>query len=95
MPKMKASLSTTLEHSEFVRKWEREQVRAAIESLPRRYREVVVLREFEGFTYQQIATILNCPAGTVMSRLGRAREKLRALLSHWHSEAMANSVHAK
>ena len=64
----------------FIRKMEREEVRAAIDSLPRLYREVIVLRDLEGFSYQQISGILGCPAGTVMSRLGRAREKLRSLL---------------
>ena len=55
-------------------------MRQAIESLPHTYREIVVLRDIEGFTYQEIATVLDCPAGTVMSRLGRARGKLRKLL---------------
>ena len=63
-----------------VRKAERNEVRAAIERLPAPHREVIVLREFEGFSYQQIANILDCPTGTVMSRLGRARENLRVLL---------------
>ncbi len=58
----------------------RVRVRAAIESLPPVFREVVILRDIEGFSYQQIATILQCPAGTVMSRLGRARDRLRLLL---------------
>lgn len=66
-----------------VRKVERESLRSAIERLPDHYREVVVLRDLEGFSYQQIATILECPAGTVMSRLGRARERLRVLLRGW------------
>lgn len=68
-------------HAVYVSKLEREEVRAAIERLPLPYREVIVLRDLEGFSYQQIASILECPAGTVMSRLGRAREKLRRLLS--------------
>ena len=66
-----------------LQKVEREQVRAAIERLPVHYREVIVLRDLEGFSYQQIAAILQCPAGTVMSRLGRAREQLRVLLTQW------------
>ncbi|MBI1761321.1 MAG: sigma-70 family RNA polymerase sigma factor [Acidobacteria bacterium] len=70
-------------HFVLLQKIQREQIRAAIERLPVPYREVVVLRDFEGFSYQQIATILACPAGTVMSRLGRAREQLRTLLSEW------------
>ena len=67
-------------HVVYLRKLERQQVREAIESLPHVYREIVVLRDIEGFTYQEIATVLDCPAGTVMSRLGRARGKLRKLL---------------
>jgi len=68
-------------HVVYLRNLEREQVRQAIGSLPDAYREIVVLRDIEGFTYQEIATVLDCPAGTVMSRLGRARGKLRKLLS--------------
>jgi RNA polymerase sigma-70 factor, ECF subfamily len=70
----------------YISKLERQEVRAAIESLPLVYREVVLLRDIEGFSYQEIATILECPAGTVMSRLGRAREKLRILLGQWQTE---------
>ena len=67
-------------HVVYLRKLERQQVREAIASLPHAYREIVVLRDMEGFSYQEIATVLDCPAGTVMSRLGRARGKLRKLL---------------
>lgn len=72
-------------HVVYVRKLEREEIRAAIESLPRQHREIVVLRDLEGFSYQQIASILGCPAGTVMSRLGRARENLRRSLAEWRT----------
>jgi RNA polymerase sigma-70 factor (ECF subfamily) len=58
-----------------------ERVRAAVLELSEEYREVILLREFEEMSYQDIAMILNCPQGTVMSRLSRARMKLRALLS--------------
>lgn len=68
-------------HVAYLRKLERQQVREAIEKLPDTYREIIVLRDLEGFSYQEIATVLNCPAGTVMSRLGRARGKLREALS--------------
>ena len=63
-----------------VRQWEREQVQVALASLPALYREVLVLREWEGLSYQEIAQVLGCPVGTVMSRLGRAREKLKNAL---------------
>lgn len=58
-----------------------ERVRAAIQKLPSQFREILVLREFEELSYHEIAAILGCPAGTVMSRLGRARAKLRDLLT--------------
>jgi RNA polymerase sigma-70 factor (ECF subfamily) len=57
-----------------------ETIRTAIARLPAGFREVVILRYFEEFSYRQIATILGCPAGTVMSRLNRARAELRATL---------------
>jgi RNA polymerase sigma-70 factor (ECF subfamily) len=57
-----------------------EKIRVAISGLPDVFREVVVLRYFEGFSYRQIAAIVGCPAGTVMSRLNRARSELRNVL---------------
>ena len=79
-------------HVVYIRKLEREQVREAIESLPDAYREIVVLRDIEGFTYQEIATVLACPAGTVMSRLGRARGRLRKMLSSWQTKSRIRAV---
>jgi RNA polymerase sigma-70 factor (ECF subfamily) len=79
-------------HVVYLRKLEREQVRAAIENLPDTYREIVLLRDIEGFTYQEIAIVLECPAGTVMSRLGRARARLRASLSVWKGKGRAQAV---
>jgi len=57
------------------------QVDAAIRALSPPLREVIVLREFEDLDYAQIAKIVAVPVGTVMSRLSRAREKLRGILS--------------
>jgi RNA polymerase sigma-70 factor, ECF subfamily len=65
----------------YVNRVERDQVRAAIQQLPTEFREVIILREYEELSYQEIAALLGCPAGTVMSRLARARSRLRALLS--------------
>jgi RNA polymerase sigma-70 factor, ECF subfamily len=79
-------------HVVYLRKLERERVHEAIESLPDAYREIVVLRDIEGFTYQEIATVLDCPAGTVMSRLGRARGRLRKMLSAWQTKARVRAV---
>src|SRR4030088_2772853 len=61
----------------YVSKMEAEQVRAAIRELPADFREIILLREYEDLSYLEIASILDCPLGTVMSRLGRARAKLR------------------
>jgi len=79
-------------HVVYLRKLDRQQVRKAIESLPDAYREIIVLRDIEGFTYQEIASVLDCPAGTVMSRLGRARGKLRELLSGGQTKSRARAV---
>lgn len=79
----------------YLRKARRDEVRTAIHSLPRPYRQVVVLRDIEGFSYQQIARILGCPAGTVMSRLGRARQRLRHLLDSGPINASASVARAK
>jgi RNA polymerase sigma-70 factor (ECF subfamily) len=65
----------------YVSKLEAKQVRAAIQELPVDFREIILLREYEDLSYQEIASILGCPVGTVMSRLGRARAKLRPLLA--------------
>ena len=57
-----------------------EQVREGIRRLPLLLREVVELRDIEGFSYRTIATIIQRPIGTVMSRLYRGRNLLRANL---------------
>jgi len=58
----------------------REQVEAALRDIPESFRTVVVLREIEGFGYEEIAEILNVNLGTVKSRLTRGRSALKALL---------------
>jgi RNA polymerase sigma-70 factor (ECF subfamily) len=52
---------------------------AAVEKLPKHYREVLLLCEVEEMSYQEIAEELSIPMGTVMSRLARARQRLREL----------------
>jgi RNA polymerase sigma-70 factor, ECF subfamily len=58
----------------------RERVEAALRQLPEAFRTVVILREIEGFAYEEISEILNVNLGTVKSRLTRGRSALRALL---------------
>jgi RNA polymerase sigma factor (sigma-70 family) len=74
--------STTVEGPEqlLIRKQAKERIDQAIAGLPLAYREVIVLRELEGLSYEQIAEAVGIPLGTVMSRLARARAQLRAAL---------------
>lgn len=55
-------------------------VRLALDDLPPEFRLAVLLADVEGYSYQEIATMMMCPLGTVMSRLSRARQLLRATL---------------
>jgi len=59
----------------------RERLTRALEDLPPRFREVLVLRELEGCSYKEIATITAMPIGTVMSALARARQRLQRSLT--------------
>jgi RNA polymerase sigma-70 factor, ECF subfamily len=59
---------------------QRERLTRALEALPARAREILVLRELEGCSYKEIAAITSVPIGTVMSALARARERLQKLL---------------
>ncbi len=68
---------------------DRERLSRALESLPPRFREVLVLRELEGCSYKEIAAITSIPIGTVMSSLSRARRQLYSVLtSSYHKEAI-------
>lgn len=67
---------------------DRELIDAAIKTLPVEFREVIVLRELEDFSYHEIAGIVGIPVGTVMSRLARARGMLRnQLAQHFKPES--------
>jgi len=76
----------------YVSKMEAEQVRKAIQELTVEFREIILLREYEDLSYLEIASVLDCPVGTVMSRLGRARAKLRAALSETLKQTNSPSV---
>jgi RNA polymerase sigma-70 factor (ECF subfamily) len=56
-------------------------VRRALAELPVEFREIVILREMEGFSYKEIADLAEVPIGTVMSRLARARKLLQKRLA--------------
>jgi RNA polymerase sigma factor (sigma-70 family) len=52
-----------------------------LEELPEEFREVIVMRELEDMGYKEIAEVIRVPIGTVMSRLARARKRLRRTLT--------------
>jgi RNA polymerase sigma-70 factor (ECF subfamily) len=52
----------------------------AVAALPTEFREVILLREIQGLSYKEIATVIDAPIGTVMSRLARARKLLQGSL---------------
>jgi RNA polymerase sigma-70 factor, ECF subfamily len=60
---------------------ERDYVQRALAELPPAFREMLVLREIEGFSYRDIAEVTGAPIGTVMSRLSRGRGELRKVLT--------------
>jgi RNA polymerase sigma-70 factor (ECF subfamily) len=64
-----------------------ERIERAIAALPARPREILVLRELKGMSYQEVAGALNVPMGTVMSGLWRARRTLRATIDPAHSRS--------
>jgi RNA polymerase sigma-70 factor (ECF subfamily) len=70
----------------FERSQQTSDVHRAIESLPEEFREAVVLREIEGLSYREVAAVIGVPIGTVMSRLSRARERLKDLLARYGGE---------
>ena len=81
-----------------------EEIKDAVEGLPTQYREVVLLADVQGFSYKEIADILDIPDGTVMSRLHRGRAKLqkdllefaskRGLLTGLHQDRLPETVGA-
>jgi RNA polymerase sigma-70 factor (ECF subfamily) len=55
----------------------RQLLRQQINRLPALFKEVIVLRDIEGLSYKEIASVVELPVGTVMSRLARGRERLQ------------------
>ena len=71
---------------------DKQMVRHALRKLPAQFLEVIVLREFEELSYQQIAEVVQVPLGTVMSRLARARKRLGQLISTSFLEVTAEEI---
>jgi RNA polymerase sigma-70 factor (ECF subfamily) len=62
-------------------------VREALEGLAEEYRNALVLKEIEGLPYEEIAVVMDCPVGTVRSRIHRARHELRDKLTRVMKES--------
>lgn len=60
-----------------------DDISKAIYSIPEEFRLVIILSDLEGFSYKEISEILECPIGTVMSRLHRGRKLLREILREY------------
>src|SRR6202041_682499 len=71
---------------------DRERLTRALKAMPTRFREVIVLRELEGCSYREIATIMSMPIGTVMSSLSRARHQLQVALVNPAREEAAHGL---
>jgi RNA polymerase sigma-70 factor (ECF subfamily) len=70
----------------------KEELRDALQRLPAKLREIIVLYEFEGLSYREVALTLGVPIGTVMSRLSRARQGLQQEFSHRPGGEAANEL---
>ena len=64
-----------------------QDIQKALGLLPSSFRLVVVLKDVEGFSYDEIAKLLDCPMGTVMSRLSRGRNLLRQFLQAYGDQS--------
>ena len=69
-----------------------EIIQKAIEKLPAKFKEVIILRDIQGFAYEEISQILNIPLGTVKSRVNRGRLKLQEDLRFLYETEPKNTL---
>ena len=69
-----------------------DDIRRALETVPVDYRMAVVLSDLQDFSYKEIAEIMDCPVGTVMSRLHRGRKLLRSVLFSDSQRSLAQVI---
>jgi RNA polymerase sigma-70 factor (ECF subfamily) len=77
---------------EIVTEKRKEYLQNALLRLPVEYREVILLYEFEGLSYKELAVALGIPVGTVMSRLSRARRRLQQEFTHIRGAEAVNEL---
>lgn len=78
--------------NEIVSEKRKEYLQSALERLPTEFREIIILYEFEGLSYKELALALGLPVGTVMSRLSRARRRLQQEFAQVRSSEAANEL---
>ncbi len=71
----------------------KKDVESALNCLPDHYRLAVILSDIEGFSYKEISDIMECPTGTVMSRLSRARHQLCCRLMKYQEKTQNADDH--
>jgi RNA polymerase sigma-70 factor (ECF subfamily) len=81
-----SSIDTTEADSDYFHSLLHEEVYQALHSLPEEFREVIELCDIEGFTYEEIANMVESPIGTIRSRLFRGRKMLREQLETYASQ---------
>jgi RNA polymerase sigma-70 factor (ECF subfamily) len=84
--------ATAAPDAEAMRDVDQQAVKNSLAELPVELREMIVLRELEGLAYKEIAAVTGLPIGTVMSRLSRAREKLRRAMDHEPADSVALKI---
>ncbi len=67
-------------HEAAAQRERQQQLKNALDTLAMEHRSVVILRDLQGYSYEEMAQMLGCEVGTVKSRLHRARTQLRSLL---------------
>jgi RNA polymerase sigma-70 factor (ECF subfamily) len=83
---LEAALASRSAEDELMDVFTDDEVKEALESLPEAFRLAVILADVEGFTYKEIAEMLDIPIGTVMSRLHRGRKAMHKLLFEFAAE---------
>lgn len=85
-------ISFNQSQNEFVSEKRKEYLQTALERLSTEFREIIVLYEFEGLSYKELALALGLPVGTVMSRLSRARRRLQQEFTQVRRSEAANEL---
>jgi RNA polymerase sigma-70 factor (ECF subfamily) len=79
--------------SQFLRKELDEQITQVLRKIPEEFRAPIVLVDMGDFSYEEVASILSCPIGTIRSRLSRGRKLMQQYLAVYVGDASAKASH--